>query len=153
MNLILKILFMDKKELLKIDNQICFKLYTSSRFIIQLYTPLLGELDLTYLQYLVMLVLWEYHELSVKQIGEILYLDSGTLTPLLKKLEKKNLVIRSRNQDDERIVNISLTNKSKELKKNALTIPEKILCKSNMNINDLLEIRELLDKLIKLNKA
>ncbi|MFN8575987.1 MAG: MarR family transcriptional regulator [Candidatus Sericytochromatia bacterium] len=144
---------MDKKELLKIDNQICFKLYTSSRFIIQLYTPLLDELDLTYLQYLVMLVLWEYHELSVKQIGEILYLDSGTLTPLLKKLEKKNLVIRSRNQDDERIVNISLTNKSKELKKNALTIPEKILCKSNMNINDLLEIRELLDKLIKLNKA
>jgi DNA-binding MarR family transcriptional regulator len=139
---------MNKTEILNINNQICFKLYTASRLMTQLYSPILDELDLTYPQYLVMLVLWDHDEISVKEIGDILYLDSGTLTPLLKKLEIKNLVVRIRNKNDERVVKISITEKAKKLYEKALFVPEKILCKSNAKIDDILELKNILDKLI-----
>jgi DNA-binding MarR family transcriptional regulator len=139
---------MKKTEVLKLENQICFRLYTASRFMTQLYSPILEDLDLTYPQYLVMLVLWEHTELSVKDIGSLLYLDSGTLTPLLKKLESKNLVKRIRSKDDERIVNISITTKAQDLYEKAKSVPEKIMCKSGMEIDKIIELKGILDVLI-----
>lgn len=110
-------------NLLKLENQLCFPLYALSRQITNLYRPLLEKLDLTYPQYLVMLLLWEHPELSVKAIGEYLKLDSGTLTPLLKRLEKRELLTRTRDQQDERLVKISITTIGEELKLKARDIP------------------------------
>jgi DNA-binding MarR family transcriptional regulator len=110
-------------NLLKLENQLCFPLYALSRQITNLYRPLLEKLDLTYPQYLVMLLLWEHRELSVKAIGEHLKLDSGTLTPLLKRLEKRGLLTRARDQQDERLVKISITPIGEELKVKAKDIP------------------------------
>lgn len=139
---------MKEKDFLKLDNQICFRLYTASRFMTQIYSEILEDLDLTYPQYLVMMVLWEHKELSVKEIGNLLYLDSGTLTPLLKKLEQKDLVKRIRSEKDERIVKISITKKAIILYEKALKVPEKLISKSNMEIKDILNLRDILDKFI-----
>jgi len=109
---------------LKLSNQLCFAMYSSSHMLTQVYTQLLAEFDLTYPQYLVMLVLWEHDSLSVKEIGERLFLNSGTLTPLLKRIEKNGFILRQRSQDDERIVIVKLTNKGLQLKKNAVLIPD-----------------------------
>lgn len=111
-------------EALKIENQLCFPLYAASRSVIKKYTPLLDELDLTYTQYITLLVLWEKKELNVKQLGQCLYLDSGTLTPLLKKLEKKGLIERHRSREDERNLIITITEKGEALKKEAVKVPE-----------------------------
>ncbi|MBR2264426.1 MAG: MarR family transcriptional regulator [Firmicutes bacterium] len=110
-------------EALKIDKQLCFPLYAASRSVIKLYTPLLEELDLTYTQYITLLVLWEKKELNVKQLGQSLYLDSGTLTPLLKKLEKKGLIERHRSREDERNLIVTITERGEALKKDAARIP------------------------------
>jgi DNA-binding MarR family transcriptional regulator len=110
-------------DLLKLENQLCFPLYALSRQITNLYRPLLERLDLTYPQYLVMLLLWEHQQLSIKTIGEHLRLDSGTLTPLLKRLEKRGLLTRTRNLQDERLVKISITVLGEELKVKATDIP------------------------------
>jgi MarR family transcriptional regulator, organic hydroperoxide resistance regulator len=110
-------------DLLKLENQICFPLYALSRQITNLYRPLLEALELTYPQYLVMLLLWEHQQLSVKAIGEQLRLDSGTLTPLLKRLEKRGLLTRTRDQQDERLVQIGITSQGEELKAKAEHIP------------------------------
>ena len=110
-------------EALKIDKQLCFPLYAASRSVIKLYTPLLEELDLTYTQYITLLVLWEKKELNVKQLGQSLYLDSGTLTPLLKKLEKKGLIERHRSREDERNLIVTITEMGEALKKDAARIP------------------------------
>lgn len=116
---------MDKNyDSLKIENQLCFPLYACSREIIKLYKPLLDQLDLTYTQYISMLVMWDKKSLNVKTMGDILYLDSGTLTPLLKKLESKGLVRRQRSSEDERNLIISITEKGMALREKALTIPE-----------------------------
>ena len=93
---------MDKYDSLKIENQICFPLYACSKEIIRMYKPFLDELDLTYTQYITMMILWDKGSLNVKELGEQIYLDSGTLTPLLKKLEQKNYITRQRSKDDER---------------------------------------------------
>jgi len=111
---------------LLLENQLCFKLYSLSRQMTHLYRPLLEELDITYPQYLVMLVLWEKERLSVKELGERLYLDSGTLTPLLKRMEQKSLLIRSRDREDERSVLIQLTAKGKKMQQKASCIPEEL---------------------------
>lgn len=140
---------MEEKDFLKLDNQICFRLYTASRFMTQIYSEILEDLELTYPQYLVMMVLWEHKELSVKEIGNLLYLDSGTLTPLLKKLEQKDLVKRIRSEKDERIVKISITKKAIILYEKALKVPEKLISKSNMEIKDIINLRDILDKFIK----
>ena len=111
---------------LRLDNQICFPLYVCSKEVIRIYKPFLDELDLTYTQYIAMMALWEHQVLSVRQLGEILFLDSGTLTPVIKSLEKKGYVIRERSREDERVVNISLTEKGTDLRGQALSVPEKV---------------------------
>ncbi|MDO4431462.1 MAG: MarR family transcriptional regulator [Lonepinella koalarum] len=111
---------------LKLSNQLCFPLYALSKEIIRRYTPFLEALDLTYPQYLVMLVLWETDAQSVNQIGQRLHLDSGTLTPLLKRLQAKGLVERTRSREDERSVVISLTNAGKALEHQAQNVPEQV---------------------------
>ncbi|TWW01910.1 MarR family winged helix-turn-helix transcriptional regulator [Chitinophaga pinensis] len=110
-------------DVLHLSNQLCFPLYALSRQITNLYRPLLEELDLTYPQYLVMLVLWEHKQVSVKEIGLQLWLDSGTLTPLLKRLEQKGLVKRKRDTADERLVQISITSKGEQLRELAVRVP------------------------------
>ncbi len=109
---------------LKLDNQICFPLYACSRSIVSLYTPFLKPLGITYTQYIVFLVLWEKDRISVGELGKKLYLDNGTLTPLLKKMQEKGYLIRERSHEDERIVLVSLTEKGWELREKAKSIPE-----------------------------
>ena len=111
---------------LRIENQLCFPLYTASREVIRQYDPFLKKLDLTYTQYLVMLVLWEEKEMNLKDLGSILYLDSGTLTPLLKKMEGKGYLFRQKDEDDARNLIVTLTEKGSQLKEQAKEIPEKI---------------------------
>lgn len=113
-------------ENLRLDHQLCFPLYACARKVTSLYTPYFKELDLTYTQYIIFLVLWEQDGISVSQLGEKLYLDSGTLTPLLKKMETKGWIRRTRSEEDERVVMITLTKKGKELEKQAEKIPKKI---------------------------
>ncbi|HFQ4015144.1 TPA: MarR family winged helix-turn-helix transcriptional regulator [Enterococcus faecium] len=113
-------------EDLYLVNQVCFPLYAASKEIIRHYTPLLKPLNLTYTQYLVMLVLWEKKKTSVKELGNDLCLDSGTLNPLLKKLAEKNYINRQRETGDERIVNVTLTAQGAALQKQAEGIPQKI---------------------------
>ncbi len=114
-------------ENLKLSNQLCFPIYALAKEVTNLYRPILTELDLTYPQYLVLLVLWEKDDLKVSEIGERLSLDSGTLTPLLKRLEQKQIIERKRDSDDERVVKIKLTSKGARLKENAECVPGKIM--------------------------
>lgn len=111
---------------LKLENQLCFPLYACSKEIIRRYKPFLDPLDLTYTQYITLLVLWEKKTVNVKELGDRLYLDSGTLTPLLKKLEAKGLVTRTRSSTDERSVDIALTDAGAALRQQAAKIPEKM---------------------------
>lgn len=110
-------------EHLKLKNQICFKHYVISKEIIRRYRPFLEPLGLTYTGYITMLVLWETDDVSVKTLSDTLYLDSGTLTPLLKKLEKKGYLTRKRDKDDERVVRVHLTDEGRALKKKADSVP------------------------------
>ena len=111
---------------LKLENQVCFPLYACARETIKLYKPFLDKLDLTYTQYITMIVLWEREHVTVKELGERLYLDSGTLTPLLKKLEEKGLVDRRRSTVDERNLIVSITQKGADLREQAVDIPKEM---------------------------
>ena len=113
-------------EMLKLENQLCFPLYAAARQVVSLYTPYLKELGLTYTQYIVFLVLWEGDGIPVGELGRRLYLDNGTLTPLLKKLESAGYLTRSRDKDDERVVTVTLTESGQALKEKAKDIPLKI---------------------------
>ena len=113
----------NKYDVLKIENQLCFPLYACSREVIKQYTPFLDEIGLTYTQYITMMVLWERKEIQVKELGQKLFLDSGTLTPVLKKLEEKGLVSRRRSKEDERNLIVTLTDEGKSLKKKAAGVP------------------------------
>ena len=115
-----------KYEPLKIKNQLCFPLYACSKEIIRQYKPYLDQLDLTYTQYITMMVLWENQSMTVKDLGNCLYLDSGTLTPLLKKLEAKGLVTRSRSRKDERNLIVTITDEGMALRDKALFVPEEM---------------------------
>ena len=117
---------MSKYEQLKLKNQLCFPLYAASREIIRAYRPFLDELDLTYTQYVAMMVLWEKEKVSVKELGQTLFLDSGTLTPMLKAMEKKHYIKRSRSADDERVLLVELTSEGKKLEDKASEIPGKV---------------------------
>ena len=110
-------------EQLKLENQLCFPLYAAAKEVVRKYKPFLDELDLTYTQYITMMVLWEKESLNVKELGSMLYLDSGTLTPLLKKLEAKGYVTRCRCKEDERNLIICITEKGEALKDKAANIP------------------------------
>ncbi len=115
-----------KYDALKIENQLCFPLYACSREIIKRYKPFLDKLDLTYTQYIAMMILWDRKSAMVKELGEALFLDSGTLTPLLKKLEAKGLVTRRRDDRDERNLIVSLTPEGEALREEALAVPPQI---------------------------
>ena len=116
----------DKYEHLKLKNQICFPLYACSKEIVKAYKPFLDELDLTYTQYITMMVMWEHKELRVKEVGQYLYLDSSTLTPLLKRLEEKGYVTRRRSAEDERDLIVTITKSGEALKKKASKVPMKL---------------------------
>ncbi len=113
----------DYYDPLKLGNQLCFPLYACAKEIVRRYKPYLDELDLTYTQYITMMVLWEKKSLRVKELGEILYLDSGTLTPVLKKLEQKQYLTRQRSAEDERGLDIHITPKGEALKSKAINVP------------------------------
>lgn len=131
-------------NMLALDKQFCFALYSASHAVTKTYKPMLDQLGLTYPQYLVMLVLWEQDAILVKDIGARLFLDSGTLTPLLKRLESNGLVERNRDPHDERQVRISLSPAGRELRKQALAIPEQMLCTTGKDAASLGEIRKSL---------
>ncbi len=131
-------------EHLKLDNQLCFPIYAASRLITSVYRPMLEELSLTYPQYLVLLVLWEKESVTVKELGEKLWLDSGTLTPLLKRMQEKELVVRTRNKADERVVNITLTEAGKALKNKASDIPHQLISCMNMEVEQAIQLRNQL---------
>ena len=136
-------------ECLKLDNQLCFPLYAASREILRLYTPFLSPLDLTYTQYISMMVLWAEKELTVKELGERLYLDSGTLTPLLKKLEQKGYITRVRSKADERSLIVSITSEGERLKERAAEVPAKIGACVHLAPEDAQVLYGLLHKLLR----
>lgn len=131
---------------LSLDNQFCFALYSTSLAITKTYKPFLDQLGLTYPQYLVMLVLWQRDDVLVKDIGEKLFLDSGTLTPLLKRLESAGLIVRTRDEVDERQVRITLSREGRALKKKAQDIPHQLLCASRQTPEMLSRLREQLNR-------
>ncbi|MBR3058922.1 MAG: MarR family transcriptional regulator [Clostridiales bacterium] len=113
-------------DILKLDHQVCFPLYACSKEIVRQYSPFLKELDLTYTQYIVMMVLWEKEETSSRVLAECLHLDYGTLTPVLKRLEQSGYLKRTRSEEDERILTLTLTQEGEELRKKAVNIPSAI---------------------------
>lgn len=142
-------------EHLKLDNQICFPIYASSRLITKLYQPLLNQLGVTYPQYLVLLVLWEQDNVPVKTISEKLILESNTLTPLLKRMEKNEILKRERSKTDERIVMIKLTEKGLTLKESAQCVPTELLGqiqKENIDFDSLLELKKSLNSILEVLK-
>ena len=139
---------MSEFDPLKLENQLCFPLYVASKEVIRLYHPRLAELDLTYTQYIALMVLWEERSISVKALGERLYLDTGTLTPLLKSMEKKGLVTRRRSEKDERSVTVSLTEDGAALREKAEELPTKIGACIPLPPDEAAELYRLLNKLI-----
>ena len=143
-------------DYLKLDFQACFPVYALSRVLTAHYKPFLDQIELTYPQYLVMMVLWEQKGLSVKEIGDLLMLDSGTLTPLLKKLETRDLVTRVRSKADERVVLVGLTEEGTALKGRAESIPEAFKCSLGLSVEEMISLRDtvnkVLQKTIKTNK-
>lgn len=136
-------------EILKLSNQICFPLYAAGKEIVRKYTPLLEKYDLTYTQYIVLLVLWENDGLSIKEIGERLYLDSGTLTPLVKKLIQKGLIKKEINKIDEREMVISLTQRGSDLKKDIVEVPLSIAPQVKLEQEEAITLYQLLYKLLR----
>jgi len=136
------------EEMLLLDNQLCFPLYSAANAVIRAYRPLLEKLDLTYAQYLVMMVLWQTNGINVKILGERLHLDSGTLTPLLKRLEAKGVVERKRGQADERVRELYLTQEGIALKEKALSVPGDMVCKLNLELEELVALKAICEKVI-----
>ncbi|WP_319480407.1 MarR family transcriptional regulator [uncultured Draconibacterium sp.] len=138
-------------NVLKLKSQVCFPVYALSREIVNVYRPILEEIDLTYPQYLVMMVLWESEPQKVNQIGDKLNLDNGTITPLLKRIAAKGLISRKRNSKDERVVEISLTESGKQLQTKAAEVPQKVVKAMGITHEDLMQLKELVVKI--LNRA
>lgn len=142
---------MKKNDPLRLENQLCFPLYVCAREIVNAYRPLLEQIGLTYTQYIAMMVMWEEEEITVKKLGRKLRLDSGTLTPVLKKLETAGYVIKKRSTKDERVVVVTITEQGKALKRKAATIPEQMVCclSSSRKKMDSDEMKALYDALYK----
>ena len=139
---------MEQYDSLKLSNQVCFPLYVASKEIIRKYNKFLKELDLTYTQYITMMVMWEVEKENVKDLGEKLYLDSGTLTPLLRKLENKGYIKREKSKEDERNLSITLTNEGKALKEKAKNIPIEMMKCINLPLEELINLKDILNKII-----
>lgn len=141
----------DNLASLYLENQLCFPLYAASRLTTKIYTPFLNELDITYPQYLVLMILWQHPEQTVNEIGKKLLLESNTLTPLLKRMEQKDLIQRTRSKNDERSVVVTLTEKGFSMRSQALSIPQKI-AKSfqdeSISKEEVSAFKETLDKLL-----
>ena len=138
----------EKYECMKLSKQLCFPLYACSREMIKLYKPFLDELGLTYTQYITLMVLWEHKAMTVKALGQELYLDSGTLTPLLKKLEEKGLVTRRRSELDERNLIVTITELGESMKDRALHIPEEMTKCITLPKEDIRELYRMLHQLL-----
>ena len=136
------------EDLLKLDKQLCFSVYVLHREIMQCYRPILKNIGLTYPQYITMMTLWEKDDVMVNQVGEILQLDNGTLTPLLKRLESKGYLERKRSKEDERVVKINLTEKGIKLKQNASFIPIELEKAMNLNLEEMEQLKTLSDKVV-----
>ena len=139
---------MDPRDNLRLDNQLCFPLYATSREVIKLYREQLDGLDLTYTQYIAMMVLWEHGTVSVRDMGKKLFLDSGTLTPVLKSMEAKGFVNRRRCTEDERMVLVELTEKGEALKEQAHNVPEEMKKHIRLAPDEVLQLYRLLYKLL-----
>ena len=142
----------EKYEALKLSKQLCFPLYACSREMIKLYKPFLDELGLTYTQYITMMVLWEHKAMTVKALGQELFLDSGTLTPLLKKLEEKGLVTRRRSDLDERNLIVTITEEGEAMKDRALHIPAEMTKCVLLPKEDIRELYRMLHQLLEFVK-
>jgi len=140
----------NKYDILRLDNQLCFSLYVCSKEIIRKYKPLLDPYGLTYTGYIIMMALWEKDDITIKNLGKKLFLDSGTLTPLLKKLETQAYITRSRSEKDERNVYISLTDKGKDLQDEALRIPEELVCSLGLDMKDGMRLLDELHAMMKI---
>ena len=140
-------------DYLKLENQLCFPLYAASKEVVRRYKPFLDKLNLTYTQYIAMLVLWEDENVNVKELGEKLFLDSGTLTPLLKKLEDKGYIIRNKADFDERNLSIRLTEEGLNLKKEAMTVPKSVGKCINLSKEEALNLYNTLYKILKSNNS
>lgn len=138
----------NKYDSLKLENQLCFPLYACAKEIVKRYKPFLEEIELTYTQYITMMVLWEHRQMNVKELGNYLYLDSGTLTPVLKKLEQKGYLTRKRNEKDERVLDVAITNDGEKLKEKAVEIPAKIGGCVALEPADAIKLYEILQKLL-----
>lgn len=136
-------------ELLKLENQLCFPLYACAKEVVRRYTPLLDSLGITYTQYITMMVLWEHKSISIRDMGKLLFLDSGTLTPMLKKMEKAGLIRRERSKEDERKVIVSLTEKGENLHDTASGIPAKMSQCLTLDNEEAMQLYALLHKLMK----
>ena len=134
--------------MLKLENQLCFPLYACAKEVVRRYTPLLEPLGLTYTQYIAMMVMWEHKSISVKDMGKLLFLDSGTLTPMLKKMEKAGLIQRKRSEHDERMVIVTITDKGEELHDKAAEIPSKMAGCITLNNDEAIQLYTLLHKMI-----
>lgn len=141
-----------EEHFLDIKNQLCFPIYALAKEIISQYRPLLEDLDVTYPQYLVLMVLWNEEEQTVGQLGEQLFLDSGTLTPLLKRMEHKGMIIRKRSVEDERVVKLSLTAKGKALKEQAKDIPLRLINSMNITEDELTALKNIVTKILNKQK-
>lgn len=139
---------MEKYDALKLDNQLCFPLYACSKEIIRRYRPYLDELDLTYTQYITLMVLWENKTMNVKELGDKLYLDSGTLTPVLKSLQKKGYVSRERSKDDERVLIVSITQEGLELRDKAIEIPNRMGECIHLEMHEKIQLTIILRKIL-----
>lgn len=139
---------MDKYDKIKLENQLCFSLYALSREVIKLYKPLLDKHNLTYTQYIAMLVIWEEEKIIFKELGKKLHLDSGTLTPVIKKLESMELVTKYRNKEDDRVVTVELTEKGRLLKEDIIEVPEKVYTMCKGQEIDLSSLKSQLDNLL-----
>lgn len=139
---------MGKYDGLKLENQLCFPLYAASREVIKQYRPFLDQLDLTYTQYITMMVFWEEKKISVKDLGKRLYLDSGTLTPVLKSLEAKGFVKRYRSSEDERVLIVEITPKGEELRDKSLNVPTEVGKCVRLEKGEALELYRLLYKVL-----
>ena len=141
-----------KYDALKLENQLCFPLYAAAREVVKIYRPYLDELDLTYTQYITMMVMWEQKEITVKALGEKLFLDSGTMTPVLKSLEAKGYVVHKRSMTDERSVSVYLTDSGEALKERAVEVPAKVSGCVGLEPEEAIQLYGLLYKILDTDK-